>query len=154
MISNNRANSFSGVAHFVLNDDILDIDQINYNIIDYTTPNHSLGMIEIRNAGETGAIPGDIVKEQSTPLRFILDEELKVLMSLYKLQKNNSESKVKDMFIIQIMNNKHKFIAEGVYDKCFIGNISPIQYSTTTEETTIYVDVTLNYLTFNLKQIN
>ena len=147
-MSLNRANGFSGLGTFLLENNTNE-DSLNYNIIDYSTPSSILGSIELRANGEISTTPGDIETEQNVQLRFIVDEDLLVWFSLRELQLKSSKEKSKDIFSLKVLNNKHKIIATFNYEGCFITNIGPLIYSTVNEETTIYIDVTLNYTKLN-----
>ena len=152
-MTQSRANGFSGIATFILKDSDINTDAITYNIIDYATPSCTMGAIEIRSAGEVANIPGDVAYEQSTPLRFIVDENLKTWFSLYDIQANSAKEESADIFSLKVTDNKHKVIAQFNYEGAFITNISPLNYSTINEETTIFIDVTLNYKRFVPSQI-
>lgn len=155
MFTQNRANGFSAKASFILQDTKVDIKPFEYNIIEYTTPTYSLNPVRINHRGTTGTIPGDTIeKEQSTILKFIVDENLEVYFRLLELMENaKNNGTIKDTLNINIMNNFHKIIANAIYSKAWVGGISPLRYTTTENETTIYVDVTLNYLDFDLKAV-
>ena len=152
MVNYNRANGFSAVAKFVLNDNTINIEQLEYNIIEYSTPSSTVGMVELNRSGTKGTIPGDTLEEeQSTVLRFIVDEDLKVYFTLKEIQKKavgNGFSK--DILNLHIMNNNHKAIAIGSYKGAWIGNISPLRYSVTENETTVFLDVNLNFLKYEI----
>ena len=156
MFNQNRANNFSAVANFIYNDTSIEIEPLQYNIIEYTTPTSTLTPTIINYGSETGTLPGDrIEQEQSTILRFIVDEDLKVYFNLLAMQSDKvGKGQSKDILNIQVMNNMHEVIATGVYNNAWIGVISPLRYSTTDNETTVFVEVTLNYLRFNLEPIS
>ena len=155
MYTQNRANNFSAIGSFILKKNDLDIAPINYNIIEYTTPTSSLMPVEINRNGQRGTIPGDTVeKEQSTMLRFILDENLEVYFNLLDIQKYNSQNGFsEDSLVLDIQNNYRSSIAKGTYYNCWIGTISPLRYSVQEQETTVYVEVTLNFLQFELDKV-
>lgn len=152
MVNYNRANGFSALAKFVLNDNTVNIEQLEYNIIEYSTPSSTVGMVELNRNGTKGTIPGDTLEEeQSTVLRFIVDEELKVYFTLKDIQKKavgNGFSK--DILNLHIMNNNHKSIAIGSYKGAWIGNISPLRYTVIENETTVFLDVNLNFLKYEI----
>lgn len=151
MVNYNRANGFSALAKFVL-DSNADIEQLEYNIIEYSTPSSTLGIVELNRGGNKGTVPGDTLEEeQSTVLRFIVDDELKVYFSLKDIQKNNvGKGYSKDILNLHIMNNNHKPIALGSYKGAWIGNISPLRYTVTENETTVFLDVNLNFLKYEI----
>lgn len=149
----NRANGFSGIGTFVSSNED-ELDSINYNIIEYSTPSLSMGQIELRKDGMVGSVPGDLNPETSVQLRFIVDEKLEVFFSLYERQIEQSKNQKLDLFTIKVMDNKHKFFAQMNYYKSFITNISPLIYSTINEETVIFLDVTMSYLYFKPEKIS
>ena len=154
MFTQNRANNFSGEGQFIFSDDSIDIHPLKYNIIEYTTPNSNLNAVELRRGSTVGAIPSDTVEqEQSTVLRFIVDEDLEVLFTLQEIQNNSAgKGQSKDIFNVHIKNNYNKAIAIGSFSGVFIGNISPLRYSTIENETTVYLDVTLNFLYYTIEK--
>ena len=156
MFTQNRASNFSAKADFLLRKDLIDTDPINYNIIEYTTPSSTLEAVVINRCGTTGVIPGDVItEEQSTVLKFIIDDELKVYFTLKEMQSNVAGLGMsEDILTVSIMNNYHKIIAKGVYKNMFIGNISELRYTTLENETTTYVDVTINFLGFKLEPLS
>ncbi len=150
----NRANSFSAYADFLMGDKKVDTDILKYYIIDYYIPGSTLSGNEISAGGKSGTIPGDtVVPDQSQVLRFIIDEDLKVYFALRDIQKKNSLGFYNDLLNMQIMNNKTDVIANAVYQTVWIFNIGPIRYSTTENETTTYIDVTINYLDFDIQPV-
>jgi len=151
MTTQNRANNFFGIGTFEFKDKEVN-NILNYALQDYTVPSVNLGGVTLTKDGIRGMIPGDTLEqEQSASLQFILDEDLKVLLSLRAIQKTNSENGFSDdIFVVHISDNKHNIIAKGVYKNVWISNISGIQYSTKNEETTVYVDVVINFLDFDL----
>ena len=151
-VSYNRANGFSALAKFVLEDNSINIEQLEYNIIEYSTPSSTLNQVELNRNGTKGTIPGDVLEEeQSTLLRFIVDEELKVYFALKAIQKKSAGNGIsKDILNLHIMNNNHKSIAVGKYLGVWIGNISPLRYTVVENETTVFLDVNLNFLKYEI----
>ena len=85
-VSYNRANGFSALASFVLDSKDINTNQLQYSIIEYSTPESTLGSVALNRNSTQGSIPGDtVVDEQNTLLRFIVDEDLKVYFDLILL---------------------------------------------------------------------
>ena len=154
-VSYNRANGFSALASFVLDSKDINTNQLQYSIIEYSTPESTLGSIALNRNSTQGSIPGDtVVDEQNTLLRFIVDEDLKVYFDLKSIQKNNASNGIsKDILNISLMNNHHKVIAKGIYYGAWIGNISPLRYTVIENETTVFLDVNLNFLRYELQPL-
>jgi len=155
MYTQNRANNFSAIGEYILSNNDIDTTPLKYNIIEYTTPTSSLMPVDITRHGERGTIPGDTIdREQSTMLRFILDENLDVYFNLLAIQEQNANNGYSnDSLILDIQNNYRSSIAIGIYQNCWIGTISPIRYAIQEHETTVYVEVTLNFLQFKLDRV-
>lgn len=155
MFTQNRANNFSSYAEFLFEDQsLIEVEPLKYNLIEYSTPSYNLSPTQIQISGKVGTIPGDTIeKDQSQILRFILDEDLKVFFNLLKIMEYNSVGHNKDILNINIQNNKHDTIALAKYSNVWISNISSITYSTTENETIIFIDVTMNFLDFNIKSV-
>ena len=155
MYTQNRANNFSATAEFLIQDNSIELTPMKYNIVEYTTPTSTLSPDEVQRQGQRGTLPGDTIdKEQSTILRFILDEDLEVYFNLLDIQEMNAgKGYSQDSLILNIQNNYRKNIALGTYTNAWIGTIYPLRYSVQEQETTVYVEVTLNFLTFNLEKV-
>jgi len=149
----NRANGFSGIGKFLLSDKTISEDSLNFNIIDYTTPRLSLVSIDLMYRGENSAIPGDLTIDTEVKLKFIVDENLDVYFTLYTLMLKYAQEKTSDTFTLKLTDNKHKVIAQMNYYNCFISELSELSYSTTNDETTTYIDVSLSYSKFTPQRV-
>lgn len=155
LINMNKGNNFSALANFILEDKEINFKQLEYSIIEYSTPAFTLNPVYLNRGESQGTVPGDrVIKEQSTVLRFVLDEKLEVFFALTALQQRNSKlGYSKDLLNLHILNNMRKSIAIGTYKNCWITNISPIRYTTNENETISFLDVNLNYLDFKIEPL-
>lgn len=151
----NKGNNFSATANFILEDIEINFKQLEYSIIEYSTPAYTLNPVFLNRQDMQGSVPGDrIIKEQATVLRFVLDEQLEVFFSLLHLQQRNLKlGYSRDLLNLHILNNMRKPIAIGTYKNAWITNISPIRYTTNENETIAFLDVNLNYLDFEINPL-
>ena len=149
MFTQSRANNFNVYGEFDIKDDI-DVEPMKYNLQSMATPTSTLASTRITRLGKVGYLPGDTIeKEESVPLRFILDDKLLVYFNLLDIQEGNKGS-TENTFTMMIQDNNNNIIARATYFNAWIQTISGIQYDITESETSVFVDVDMSYLTCDI----
>ncbi len=155
MSNSNRGNNFSYIGKFLFENPANNTkyESLEYYIQDFATPSRTLNGVELKRNGKSVEMPGDtITEDKNVTMQFIIDEELKVLLSLRAIQDLNVKGKT-ELFNLQILDNKSKPIANAKFTKMFIKTISEIRYSFKDDETTMYLDVTVGYLDFDIESV-
>ena len=148
---NNFANEISYFAQFTTPE----LNEVKYFLQETDLPSIITGITTVIKNGETLYLPGDSKDKTALSSTYIIDEDFEVYLSFLEMQEQYRKTlETLTEFEIYLQNNQNVNILKFTFNGVFFSSVTPPRMSTTGNETSIVLDVEMNYSNYSYKRLN